>query len=375
MLNFKRFFLLVIFLSSGLFADDFSTTFTLSKKNPYVKEGVFLEVNLTQTDNSKVMFFNFSPKVSEDYLFYQVGFSENEKHHDLRQSYSYLIYPKRYGEVFVAFEMIKSITDDDKVAYAISGDRDNVKGLQKKDIVVDLKPLVLEVKSLPLGTELVGDFSLVHTLDKKETEAYDPVNLSVKLKGKGFLESFELIKENNTYKLFSQNPKLKISHSKMGSKASLKWDYAISAKESFTLPKVHLKAFNPKTKKQYELGFPAYEVAVKKVEASTLLDKEDYPARAKGVDWDFWTHFFSYLIVFVTGFLMPRDLLKRKEKKVKCDEDVLKEKIKSAKSHKALLKLLLLEERLKYSDAIETLEGVVYNGEKLSLEKIKEKLL
>jgi len=72
---------------------------------------------------------------------------------------------------------------------------------------------------------------------------------------------------------------------------------------------------------------------------------------------------------------MPRDLLKRKEKKVKCDEDVLKEKIKSAKSHKALLKLLLLEERLKYSDAIETLEGMVYNGEKLSLEKIKEKLL
>ena len=371
----KYFFISLFFIFNFLYANDVGYSFHVSNEEPYEKEGILLDVNLTQLDKSKVMLFNFSLKKSTEYTFHQVGFTENEKYHDLRQEYFYLIYPKKSGKIAIAFEMTKSITNDDKVAYGISGDRDNVKGLEKEDIVVDLKPLVLEVKSLPLNIDLVGDFTLKHTLDKKITQAYDPINLSVELKGKGFLESFELLKKDENYRLFSQNPKLKLLHSKMGSMASIKWDYAISAKENFVLPKVSLKAFNPKTQKSYELGFPAYKVEVEQVESATLLDKEDYPARAKGIDWDFWANFLSYVIVFVAGFLMPRDLFKQKEKKIKNDEDILKEKIKEAKSHKALLQILLLENKAKFLDAIETLEGVVYNGKKTALATIKEKLV
>ena len=371
---FKAIFLSLFFIVNFLSAKDVATSFHISNENPYEKEAIFLEVNLTQVNKTKVMLFKFSLEKSEDYDFHQVRLKEYENYHDLRHEYTYLIYPKKSGEVFLKFKMIKSITDDDKVAYSISGDRDNVKSLQKKDVVVDLSPLHLEVKPLPKGIDLVGDFSLTHSLDKKETEAYDPVNLKVELKGQGLLSSFELLKENKDYKVFTQSPKVKTFHSENGSNSSLVWDYAISAKESFVLPKVNLKAFNPNTEKVYELGFPTYAIRVNQVEVDSLLDEVDSPARLKGIDWDFWSWLFSYVVVFVAGLLVPRDLFKRKEVLAKSSEDILNVKINDAKTHKALLQVLLLENDVKFSKAIEALEGVVYNGENIALSKIKSSL-
>ena len=370
--SFKVTFLFFFFIVNVLWANDVAYTFHVSNKNPYEKEAIFLEVNLTQVNHEKVMLFKFSLEESADYDFHQVGFKEHEKYHDLRQEYVYLIYPKKSGEAFLKFKMIKSLTDDDKVAYSISGDRDNVKGLQKEDVMVDLKPLHLDVKSLPVGIDLVGDFSLTHTLDKKETDAYDPINLSVELKGRGFLSSFELLNENKAYRLFTQSPKAKTFHTQGGTSTSLKWDYAISAKESFSLPTVSFKAFNPDTEEVYDLGFSSYNVKVNKVNVASLLDEVDYPAREKGIDWGFWTWFFSYVLVFIAGLLMPRDLFKRKNLRVENAEDILNEKIKLARTHKGLLQILVVENNVKFTKAIEALEGVVYNTQKVSLSKIKE---
>lgn len=86
---------------------------------------------------------------------------------------------------------------------------------------------------------------------------------------------------------------------------------------------------------------------VNKVDDTSLLDKVDYPARTKGIDWNFWSWFFSYVVVFVVGFLMPRGLFNRKEVLDKSDEDVFRHKIKEAKTHKALLQVLLLENNVK----------------------------
>ncbi|CAA6803171.1 MAG: Unknown protein [uncultured Sulfurovum sp.] len=368
----KSFFLTFFFIVNVLYANDIAYSFHVSNEKPYEKEAIFLEVNLTQVDQSKVMLFKFSLKDSIEYKFHQVGFKEHEKYHDLRHEYTYLVYPKKSGKVLLEFEMRKSITDDDKVAYSISGDRDNVKGLEKEDIAVALKPLILEVKALPMGIDIVGNFTFEHTLDKIKTEAFEPINLKVELKGKGFLSSFNLLEKSNSYRLFTQSPKFKTFHTKVGSSSSLKWDYAVSSENSFTLPSILLKAFNPQTQKIYDLSMPSYIVEVEKVDVSSLLDNEDYPARAKGIDWSFWSWAFSYVVVFVAGLLMPRDFFKKQKHVMQSKEAILSAKIKSTKTHKGLLDILLLENNMNFSKAIKALEGVVYNNEKTSLSKIKE---
>jgi len=369
---FKAFFLLCSLLLNTLHADDMSYTFKLSTSTPYMNEATLLEVNLTQENHSNVMMFKFNLEKSNDYDFHQVAFTEHEKYHDLRHEYRYLIYPKKTGAVSLEFELIKSLTDDDKVAYAISGDRDNVKGLVKEDIVVEVEPLNLQVKPLPKGVTLVGNFQLTYTLDKKETDAFDPVNLKVNLKGKGRVEHFELLPNSKSYTLFTQKTKYDVSNSRVETSTIIEWDYAISAEKDFVLPKLVLKAFNSKTQKVYELVLPQQNIKVNEVKSSSLLDKEDFPASFSGFDWEFWRWVFSYVFVFLAGFLMPRDLFRRgKVLSEKSEEDVLVEKISTAKTHRELLQILLLENDMKYSKAISLLEGVVYNGGKESLSKIK----
>ena len=371
MLRFKLLFFLFLMLGILHAQEDVAYSFHLSTTTPYEREAVFLDVNISQLDHSKVMLFKFTLKNSNDYSFHQIGLEEREKYHDLRHEYSYLIYPKKSGEIKLEFEMIKSLTDDDKVTYSISGDRDSVKRLEKEDIEVNLKPLVLNVKALAKGVDLVGDFKLTHTLDKQETEAFDPINLKVELKGRGDIDAFELLKESESYRLFYQAPNVKRFYTKEGATTDIKWEYAISAKENFTLPAIELKAFNPKSKKVYTLKVPEYTIKVDKVKEESLLDSDNVPKMSTSIDWAWWRWLFSYIFVFVAGFLMPRDLFKRKKVMTKSDEKILAEQIKAAKSHKELLEILLRENSGKYLKAIEALELVLYKGQKISLSKIK----
>jgi hypothetical protein len=362
----------VLFFSYLLFANDICYDFHLSNKTPYVDEGVFLDVNISQEDDSVVMLFKFNLKKSKRYTFHQIAFKEHDDYHHLKHEYKYLVYPKEAVNVAIELEMTKSVTDDDKVAYAISGDRDNVKGLVKKDSKVELKPLNLEVKPLPKGTQLVGAYTLIYELDKMTTEAYEPVHLKVMLKGKGSLPPLELLPQSKSYHLFTQAPKVKRLHSSKGTFNTVEWDYAISAKEDFVLPKVVLKVFNPKTKKSYELKIPSQAITVTEVLKESLLDKEDTPSISKPIDWSWLGWLFSYMAVFVAGFLMPRDILKRRW--VHKNREDIKDEVANAKTHKELLKVLLARNNLKDKEAIKLLEDTLYRGKSYSLSVIKKSL-
>ncbi len=351
------------------FADDISYSFDVSNKTPYQNEAILLDANISQEDHSRVMFFKFNLKASKDYSFYQVDFKESDEYHDLKHQYKYLIYPKKVGKIAVEFELTKSLTDDEKVAYAISGDRDNIKDLVKKDIDVLLEPLELSVKPLPKGTELVGDFKLSYELDKTSTDAYDPVHLKVLLKGKGDIPTLSLLPKSKLYHLFTQEPKIKRLHHVKGTSSSAEWDYAISAKESFVLPKVTIKAFNPLSKKSYELVIPSQAIEVKPVAVESLVDGEDSPPKAKGDDWSWLGWLFSYVAVFVAGFLTPRDIVKRRWSKKNLL--VVKDGVADAKTHKELLKVLLARNDINDKEAIRLLEESLYRGKKVSLAKIK----
>jgi hypothetical protein len=351
-----------IFLSifSILVAEDIDYSFNLSSKTPYKNEAILLDVNLTQLNHSSVMFFKFTPKKSSNYDFKQIDFIEKEKYHALKHEYRYIIYPLKDGNISIEFDMIKSITTDDSVAYAISGDRDNIKGLVKKDVEVELKPLILDVKPLPKNTNLVGNFKINYKLDKNITKSYEPIYLHIEIEGSGYLKGFDILSKSKEYNIFAQKPKV--------SKNSIEWDYALSSKDNFTLPKIDLKVFNPKNKKSYNLIIPSQNIEVQKIDSNSLLDKEDNPPLAnQDIDWSWIGWLFSYIAVFVAGFLTPREIFRKRLK-----ERSIEDKIASAKSHRELLKILLSLNNIKYKRAIESLESVIYSGKKIALKEIKK---
>jgi hypothetical protein len=338
---------ILIFMTLSLNAQDIAYNFHINNKTPYQKEAIILDVNISQLNHSNVMFFKFNPKESENYIFKQIDFREDEKYHNLSQHYRYIIYPIKNGKVAIKFDMIKSVTTDESVAYAISGDRDNIKTIDTKDTKVEIKPIILNVKALPKGIDLVGNFRLKYNIDKIETKSYEPIYLHIELRGDGFLESFEILPKNEKYHIFSQKPKVTDN--------SIVWDYAISSNSSFKIPKITLKAFDPKTEKNYTLKIPSQNIKVHQIDPKTLLDKRDNLPSSKDIDFSWIGWLVSYIVVFLSGFFMPKDILKRFKK-----DKSFEEKIKNIKDKKELLKLLILKDRDKYIETIKKLEEEIY---------------
>jgi len=97
----------------------------------------------------------------------------------------------------------------------------------------------------------------------------------------------------------------------------------------------------------------------------TEKSKED-----RGFDFSYILTILSYIGVFILGLIFPKDLIY----KLKKEENSFREKVKSAKDIKELLKILILEDREKYSKIIEKLEENIYQNENIELGDIKKEL-
>ncbi len=358
-----------------VYADDFSSKFTLSTATPYVKEAVIMKLDLVQTDHSKVMFFKFSPKKSDDYEFYRLNIKEEDAYHAAKVYYTYLIYPKRAGDIAITFDLIKMVTTDEKVAYSFSGDRDNIKGLNKKDIPVELPPLKLRVKPLPKGTLIVGDFTLEQMLKKREAKSFEPLPFTITIKGNGYPPILTgIIPDSEEFTLFKETAITHSSRSIQGTKSSVTYPMALSAKQSFHLPAITLKAFNPKTEKSYNLTIPKEHFTITQPDQSTLLDKIDSPKPLQS-NWSWLGTLLGYLIVFVAGFLTAKSFKWSPRRKQKSTVDAITEEIQAVNDPKELLALLIATDARRYKNAIEKLEESLYGKKKYDLKRIKKELL
>ena len=368
--------LIVVILSITVtYANDFTSKFTLSSTAPYAKEAVILKLDLVQTDHSKVMFFKFSPKKSDDYEFYRLNIKEEDAYHAAKVYYTYLIYPKRAGDIAITFDLIKMVTTDEKVAYSFSGDRDNIKGLNKKDIPVDLPPLMLQVKPLPKGTLIVGDFTLERTIKKKEAKSFEPLPLTITIKGNGYPPILAgIIPESENFTLFKETPITHSTKSIQGTKSNITYPMALSAKQSFDLPAIKLKAFNPKTEESYDLTIVKEHFTITQPDQGMLLDKVDSP-RPLQSDWSWLGTLLGYLIVFAAGFLTAKSFKWSPRRKQKSTVDAITEEIQATHDPKELLALLIATDARKYKNTIEKLEESLYRKNKYDLKRIKKEIL
>ncbi len=370
--------LLVLLCSLWLNAKDFKHHFTLSNTSPYVKEAVLMTLDLSQTNRDKVLFFHFALKKSPDYEFHRLNVKETEEHHTAQVHYEYLIYPLRAGEIQLHFNLVQKATTEENLAYSFSGDRDNVKGLTTVDTQIDLPPLALKIKALPKGTSLVGDFNLTHSLKTNKAKAYEPLPFQVTITGSGYLPLLEnLLPENINFTLFKEKPIVNAVNSSQGTSSTVIYSMAFSHSKSFDLGPIVLKAFNPKTKKSYELTVPKQHFDIRKADVKSLVDKIDSPKPVKSdLSWltTILTSLLSYFVVFGAGYLTAISL-KWKKKNPAQTSHPLKEKIEACKDEKALQQLLMATDSKQFALSIEKLEKGLYGNGKINFNKVKQEVL
>ncbi len=356
-----------------LLAEDFNYTFELSKQDPYVKEPIILTLDIWQTNPTVVLLFDFNLKKSSNYFFQRLDVKETDTHHNAKVHYTYLIYPLKDGVVDINFELLKKVTNDESVAYSFSGDRDNVKGLKTIDNTVSLAPQTLKVQALPKGTMLVGDFKLNLKFKKYKADAYEALPFKVTIEGEGYPPLLDaLIPKSNLFTLFKEKAIEKTVHSKEGTHSSVLYPMALMALKSFDFASVEIVAFNPKEKRSYVLKIPKQHFEIVEESVANLVDKSDTPLPFS-TDWSGLTSFFTYLLVFVSGY-MTAFVLKSKKIKVINSVNPLYSKIDACKDEKELMQLLMSKESKRFKRSIEELENYLYKNGKMNFKKLKEKI-
>ncbi len=351
------FLLLFTFLYSS---SGFEYHFGISNPTPYTKEPITLTLDISQSDHTKVMLFKFDIQKSSEYESHRIDTKSRDEYHNTHIRYTYLIYPLKEGKIDIKFDLIQMITTDDKVAYSFSGDRDNTRGLNKRDISITLPPQSIEVKPLPKEIDIVGDFKLSYHITKQKANSYEPLPMRVTIKGRGYPPILkDIIPPSKLYSIFEETPIVKSINHKEHTQNEVIYNLALSAEESFKLVPITIRAFDPSKERYYKLKIPKQSFEIIKPDMDNLVDSVDNPKSIDDNLWGWIGTFIGYLVVFIAGFISATLIRLKRANKDDEDKDI-ESLIKSTKNPKELLALLLATDRLKYKERIEKLEKNIY---------------
>jgi len=374
--NLGSLFVVLLLIGSICFlpAEEFSYKIKASKHKMYLKEGILVTVDLNQTDPKNILLFQFKVNKSNTFSLFPLHAKHDDTPHATSLHESYLVYPLKTGDVNLTFSCIKRVTSDLKMKHFASGDRDDFKKLETRDISVVLPPVKLHVKALPPSTQLVGDFHIKAKVQTHEAEAYTPIAMRIEIEGKGYPPILHtLYPKSKNYTLFSQAPEVKKTITKTGIDYNVTYVMAFSANKDFTLPKLTLHAFNPETQQPYTLTIKAQNFHINAVNQNRLIDAQNKPKKLVE-DWSWLKDLLSYFTVFATGWLSAL-AFKWKKHRIVDRQHPLVEKVTQCKEPKVLLQLLIAQEDKRFAQSIEKLECALYGNATFNLKTIKQEIL
>lgn len=127
----------------------------------------------------------------------------------------------------------------------------------------------LEVLPQAQESDLVGDFTLNATIDTQDVKANKPVNLTIKIEGKGNLESFSFPKyEIDGVTIYSDEAKVETKVVDGELYSSYHKSFAFISDDDFVIPERSFSLLTPKDHKLKTLNIDAYNVTIKR-----LVDK------------------------------------------------------------------------------------------------------
>ena len=135
--------------------------------------------------------------------------------------------------------------------------------------------LYFDVKKLPHGISIIGDFDIKASVDKKKIGLGESISYKLEIKGVGNLDDIEDIKLNiPNVTIYDNKPDLKTKYSSKGYEGSYTKIYSIVPNNSLEIPAISFKYFSKKEKKVFVKKTKPFKIEViGKEEKKVLLEK------------------------------------------------------------------------------------------------------
>ncbi len=356
---------ILLFMASIVYADEpYTWSLKSSKNSAYVNEAIALEYTCDFQDqaNLHVIELNIAGE-TEEYRLLSQGVVETLQDGKRRDTYRYVLFPKKAGQKEFRFKVLMRKTTKDSIEHSVIG-RDNVEDYSFIDKEVKLPLLSVEV--LGHQEKMTGRFSMDVKLDKNEVKAYEPVHLDINVRGEGDFEQmqdFKLVIDG--VKIFSEPGEKHYALTKKGFKGKWEQKFSLVSDKNFKIKPIELSYFDIAKKERVLLRSEAFDVTVQ--EAYTKEELLDDVEEENSSWWAWW--YLNYMFTFILGVLLGRYLsrFRWKERLVQGFEA----EIAACKSVNSLLTKLVIRGDERYTPLIQKYEAL---GKKASLRELKIEL-
>jgi hypothetical protein len=241
--------------------------------------------------------------------------------------------------------------------------------------------LDIDVKPLPQGVNLVGDFKISATLDKNEAAANDAVNLTLRVTGSGnfedishlkpFIDGVNVFEEDATSKGFIENGIYRgVWQQKM----------AFVSDHDYTIPPIELKYFDPKSKTLKTVTTKALHVKIKgapqKKEQPLKIERSsgDQPAPVSQEGASNTTPSYLWIISLVGGVVLGVLIMLVPWKNWRKEKDF--STTLNIRDEKSVLNFLInFMDDPEVSAMVKLLEAKLYEGKSVTIDKKQLKVL
>ena len=246
--------------------------------------------------------------------------------------------------------------------------------------------LSFNISALPQNLEVAGNFDFKVKVDKTKVPANKPVNLTIKIRGKGNLEDIKKFELNlPDAVVYADEPKVRTYISNGAEVGEFTQKIAVIADNNITIPSIEFKYFDLKKKevvikkskpiKIEVIGAKANSTSIPKIESATPVKLTNSKEVVKTVykeqnGWLKYLLFVLGVIVGAIGMFVFNNYKLKSSKKSLLDKPIVKQ-IKKAKSDKELFKILLpySKNSMIIEKTLKQLEENIYKNGKNKIDK------
>jgi hypothetical protein len=208
------------------------------------------------------------------------------------------------------------------------------KYLQKQDIQTN--PLTINVEPLPHSLKIIGDYTLLTSVDKEHALAGEPIVFNVHLKGEGNLDNLDF--------LTLDIPDVMVYPTHVN---TYEKKFTLIASHNFTIPPIQLKYVNQKTKEVSLLSSDAFFITI----ASPKNTKQSYTY--------FWIYHcmglyflllsYTYMLFKELAYINKKAYFRKQLKQTKDKEELLNKVAPYMSKNKQLTRLIYKLEEVEVS--------------------------
>lgn len=346
-------------------SDDFIYLMEIQKTKAYVGEPLLLSLKFKKRDTAQLIDIEFYEPKFENFWTKKIGKEKQyEENGYTIYELKYLVYPQKKGKLSISPTYLKiAIPQLGRDTFGFSV---NIPQFKK----VYSNGLDLDIEALPDGVELIGDYEMRASVNKKEVQAGEAVNFTIKIEGEGNIDDIRAQKldiPNTT--IYSDSPKITTSLDGDRVVGQFEQTFAIIANSDFTIPPLNIKYFNHKTGEVKMLSSEGVDIKVNSQvqnQVSKIETMENQPKIQQDENMLIEEKYIFLLLGLFGGIviMMLIKLLGKSEKK----EKTLKQKTQSKNKEliKRFMPFVKNPEVKKFIDALERNE---YHKESVKFNK------